>query len=86
MVPAGGGVGRTGETANGRNGETGAALTPDQLRAYCQGQIAHYKIPKYVEIVDALPRTVTGKVRKPDLREMGLDRFGLRDVGDIPTA
>lgn len=64
----------------------GAQLTAEALRAYCQGKIAHYKIPKYIEIVPALPRTVTGKVRKPDLRELGIERFDLRAAGTVPTA
>ncbi|MFO0957238.1 MAG: AMP-binding protein [Isosphaeraceae bacterium] len=64
----------------------GARLTADDVREHCRGQIAHYKIPKYIEIVDALPRTVTGKVRKHVLREQGIDRFQLGDVSAIPTA
>jgi fatty-acyl-CoA synthase len=66
--------------------KSGARLTPDELRAFCQGQIAHFKIPKYIEIVDSLPRTVTGKVRKQVLRESGIDQFGLRGVENVPTA
>ncbi len=60
--------------------------TADELRAYCRGQIAHFKIPKYLEIVEALPRTVTGKVRKHVLREQGIEWFGLKNVAEIPTA
>jgi fatty-acyl-CoA synthase len=63
-----------------------ADLSVDELRTYCQGRIAHFKIPRYVEIVDALPRTVTGKVRKHVLREQGIERFGLENVAQIPTA
>ncbi len=64
----------------------GALISPDDLRAFCKGQIAHFKIPQYLEIVDGLPRTVTGKVRKHILREQGVDRFGLNDADQIPTA
>jgi fatty-acyl-CoA synthase len=64
----------------------GASLTADDLRAYCQGQIAHFKVPKFIEIVDQLPRTVTGKVRKHVLRDEGVGRFGLSDAANVPTA
>lgn len=62
------------------------ACAPEELRRFCHGQIAHFKIPKYLEIVEALPRTVTGKVRKPDLRQMGLERYQLSEVSEVPTA
>jgi fatty-acyl-CoA synthase len=44
-------------------------LTAESLRAFCTGQLAHYKIPRYVHIVDEFPMTVTGKVRKVEMRE-----------------
>lgn len=44
-------------------------LTVDQLRTYCAGRLAHYKIPRYVHLVDAFPMTVTGKIRKVEMRE-----------------
>jgi fatty-acyl-CoA synthase len=44
-------------------------LTADSLREFCTGQLAHYKIPRYVHIVDEFPMTVTGKVRKIEMRE-----------------
>ena len=43
-------------------------LTAESLRAFCRGQIAHYKIPRYVKIVDEFPMTVTGKIRKVQMR------------------
>lgn len=64
----------------------GAELEAQQIRDYCQGRIAHFKIPKYIEIVAALPRTVTGKVRKHILKEQGIDHFGLADAARVPTA
>jgi fatty-acyl-CoA synthase len=45
--------------------------TADSLRAFCAGRIAHHKIPRYVHVVDEFPMTVTGKVRKVELRERG---------------
>jgi len=44
-------------------------LTAEAVRAFASGQLAHYKIPRYVEIVDEFPMTVTGKVRKIEMRE-----------------
>ncbi|MFC7957449.1 AMP-binding protein [Rhodococcoides kroppenstedtii] len=46
-----------------------ANLTADDLREFCRGKLAHYKIPRYVEVLDEFPMTVTGKVRKVELRE-----------------
>jgi fatty-acyl-CoA synthase len=64
----------------------GMALSPQELREFARGQIAHFKIPHYVEVVPQLPRTVTGKVRKHVLREQGIERFGLGGADGIPTA
>ncbi len=47
-----------------------AVLTEDDVRAYCQGKIAHFKIPYYVRFTDAFPMTVTGKIQKYKLREI----------------
>jgi len=44
-------------------------LTAEALREFCTGKLAHYKIPRYVHLVDAFPMTVTGKVRKVQMRE-----------------
>ena len=44
-------------------------LDVEQLRAYCEGHLAHYKIPAYVRILEEFPTTVTGKIRKNQLRE-----------------
>ena len=47
------------------------------LRAFCTGKLAHYKIPRYVHLVDEFPMTVTGKVRKVEMRERSLGLLGL---------
>lgn len=44
-------------------------MTEDDVRAFCNGQIAHYKIPRYIRFVDELPMTVTGKVQKFVMRD-----------------
>ncbi len=55
---------------------------PDAIRAFCQGQISHFKIPKYIEVVESLPRTLSGKVRKQVLRQQGIVQFGLSESAD----
>lgn len=50
-----------------KDGET---ATEDDIRNYCKGQISHFKIPRYVRFVDEYPMTVTGKIRKIDMRAM----------------
>jgi fatty-acyl-CoA synthase len=46
------------------------------LRKFCEGQLAHYKIPRYVHVVDDFPMTVTGKIRKVQMREEALEILG----------
>jgi fatty-acyl-CoA synthase len=65
---------------------SGAALSAEVVRSYCRGKIAHFKIPQYVAIVQVLPRTVTGKVRKHVLKEQAIADLGLADVAAIQTA
>jgi fatty-acyl-CoA synthase len=52
-------------------------LTAEALRAFCAGQLAHYKIPRYVHIVEEFPMTVTGKIRKVEMRERAIEILGL---------
>ena len=52
-------------------------LDVDALKAFATGKLAHYKIPRYVHIVDEFPMTVTGKVRKVDMREESVRVLGL---------
>ncbi len=55
-------------------------LTAEALREFCTGRLAHYKIPRYVRLVDEFPMTVTGKVRKVQMREESIELLGLDDV------
>ncbi len=55
----------------------GASATAEEIRAFCRGQIAHYKIPRYVKFVDAFPMTVTGKIQKFLMREQMIAELGL---------
>jgi fatty-acyl-CoA synthase len=51
-------------------------LTAETLREFCTGKIAHYKIPRYVSIVNEFPMTVTGKIRKVQMREEAISALG----------
>ena len=55
-------------------------LTAEAVRAYCNGKLTHYKIPRYVHIVDGYPMTVTGKVRKVEMRAHAVEMLGLQDA------
>ena len=48
----------------------GEKLNEEEVKAFCQGQIAHYKIPRFVHVVDDFPMTVTGKVMRRELRRL----------------
>ncbi|HAG75380.1 MAG TPA: AMP-binding protein, partial [Thauera sp.] len=58
----------------------GEGLTEDEVRAYCQGQIAHYKIPRYIRFVDSFPMTVTGKIQKFQIRQKMKEELGLDEA------
>ena len=64
----------------------GSALTGEQLRAWCNGKLAHYKVPRYVRLTDEFPMTVTGKVQKFKMRETSIDELGLQDAAAVVTA
>jgi fatty-acyl-CoA synthase len=55
---------------------SGAGLTSEALQQFCQGKLAHYKIPRYIMFVDGFPMTVTGKIQKFEMR-----RIAVRDLG-----
>lgn len=65
---------------------TGKELTEDELKDFCRGQIAHFKIPQYVKFVTEFPMTVTGKVRKMEMREKSIAELGLAAAGATETA
>ncbi|WP_244814869.1 AMP-binding protein [Caballeronia sp. Lep1P3] len=58
----------------------GEQATEDDIRAFCQGQIAHYKIPRYIRFVDELPMTVTGKAQKFVMRARMIDELKLAEA------
>ncbi len=67
-----------------RDGAT--SLDAAAVREYCTGKLAHYKIPRYVVIADEFPMTVTGKVRKIDMRATSIEKLGLEEAAKTRTA
>jgi fatty-acyl-CoA synthase len=61
-------------------------LDVESVRAFAQGRLAHFKVPRYVVIVDDFPMTVTGKIRKIDMRERSVELLGLESVASTRTA
>jgi fatty-acyl-CoA synthase len=56
----------------------GQSATPEEIREFCKGQIAHYKIPRYIEFVPEFPMTITGKIQKFVMREQTIEKLGLK--------
>ena len=56
----------------------GSSIDSEAVREYCRGQIARFKVPRYVRIVDAFPMTVTGKIQKYKMREQSIAELGLQ--------
>ena len=61
-------------------------LTAEGVRELAGGKLAHYKIPRYVLIVDEFPMTVTGKIRKIEMREKSVGLLGLEAAAAIRNA
>jgi fatty-acyl-CoA synthase len=57
----------------------GQTATEDEVRDFCKGQIAHYKVPKYIQFVAEFPMTVTGKIQKFKIRDAMKERLGLNE-------
>ena len=64
----------------------GSGLTTEQVREFCVGKIAHYKVPRYVRFTDGFPMTVTGKVQKFKMRETSVAELGLAAADQQETA
>lgn len=58
----------------------GAALIEDEVREFCKGKIAHYKVPRYIRFVPAFPMTVTGKIQKFKIRDEMIELLDLRTI------
>ena len=64
----------------------GAAVSKEDIREFCRGQMAHFKVPRYVTFVSEYPMTVTGKVQKFKMREQAIVELGLEDAASSRTA
>src|SRR5262249_55445079 len=58
----------------------------DEIRAFCCGKLAHYKVPKYIRFVNEFPQTVTGKIQKFKIREAMIEELGLGESARRETA
>ena len=64
----------------------GETADEEEIRDYCKGKIAHYKIPRYIKMTTEFPMTVTGKIQKYRMREMAIEELGLQSAASIETA
>ncbi len=64
----------------------GHTATEEEIRAFCKGQIATFKIPRYIRFSEAFPMTVTGKIRKIEMREVSVRELGLEVAASVKTA
>ena len=63
-----------------------APLTAEAVREFCAGKIPHYKVPRYVHVVEEFPMTVTGKIRKVEMRESAVEILGLQEAAAVRNA
>ncbi len=63
-----------------------SAIAEDDIRDFCRGKIAHYKVPRYVKFVEDFPMTVTGKVRKVEMRDVSIAELGLEAAASVKNA
>ena len=64
----------------------GAATTEDDIKAFCRGTIAHYKVPHYIKFTDTFPMTITGKIQKFKMREQSIEELSLGEAAAARSA
>lgn len=64
----------------------GQQCTAEAIKAYCQDKITHFKIPRYIKFTDDFPMTVTGKIRKVEMRNVSIQELGLEKAAKSQTA
>lgn len=69
-----------------RPGFAAADVAAAIIKDFCAGRLAHYKVPRYTHVVEGFPMTVTGKVRKIEMREQAVSILGLENVAAAKTA
>lgn len=60
--------------------KSGTKMNEDDIKAFCKGNIAHYKVPRYIKFTDEFPMTVTGKIQKYKMREVSIAELGLEEL------
>ena len=66
--------------------KSGEKATAEEIRDFCRGKIAYFKIPQYVRFVDSFPMTVSKKVQKFLIREREIRERGLEEIANRATA
>ncbi len=64
----------------------GATTTQEDIKHFCRGTIAHYKVPHYIKLTDTFPMTITGKIQKYKMREQSIQELGLAGAARMPSA
>ena len=64
----------------------GADTTTDDIKDFCRGTIAHYKVPRYIKLTDTFPMTITGKVQKFKMREQSIEELRLDEAAQVQSA
>ena len=59
---------------------------PEEIKEFCKGKIAHFKIPRYIRFTEDFPMTVTGKIRKVEMRKISIQEMGLEQLANQKTA
>ena len=62
------------------------AATDEELKEYCRGRIAYFKVPSYFKFGESFPLTITGKIQKFKMRDLSTKELGLEEVAAIKTA
>jgi fatty-acyl-CoA synthase len=64
----------------------GTSATQEEIKAFCEGKIARFKVPKYIKFVDEYPMTVSGKIQKYKMRDISILELGLEEAAKMKTA
>ena len=64
----------------------GTGTTTDDIKDFCRGTIAHYKVPRYIKITDSFPMTITGKVQKFKMRDQSIEELRLDAAAQVQSA
>ena len=64
----------------------GADTTAADIKDFCKGTIAHYKVPRYIKFTDSFPMTITGKIQKFKMRETSIAELGLEEIAEVQSA